>query len=165
MALIKLGAKAYKAGSVIQTVNSNITYHSNTNSTTYVDINSASSTAWETSITPISSSSKILIIPSISVYALNSSNAEARYALRMQGKIGSGSYTTIGDTNDVVRLGNYDYGASGTINGAYVCPVFLWSPSSTDELKVKFKVKGNGGDIHVSIENQRSTVTLQEIAQ
>ena len=150
-------------GSVVQTVSGITTYNFATTSTSFVDIESASGTTWETAITLSSSSNKVLIVPTIMTYSLKNGHAEFRYALIMLGKIGSGSYAQIGDSATAVRFGGYDYGSSGGIIGQTHCPSFLWSPSSTDELKVKFQIKGNGGEHEISRSNYRSVVNLLEI--
>jgi len=150
-------------GSVVQTVSGISTYGLSTTSTSYVDIESASGTTWETAITLSSTSNKVLILPAIHAYPNKSGHAEFRYSLIMLGKIGSGSYSQIGDSGTNVRFGGYDYGSSGGIIGQSHSQSFLWSPSSTDELKVKFQIKGNGGNVDISPNNYRSVVNLLEI--
>ena len=163
MPLTTISSKVLPTGSVVQTVTGITTYNFTTTSTSYVDVQSASGTTWETAITLSSSSNKVLIIPTLMTYNLRNGNGEIRYSLIMLGKIGSGSYAQIGDSGTAVRFGNYDYGTSGTILGQTHCPSFLWSPSSTDELKVKFQIKGNCGEHEISRSNYRSVVNLLEI--
>ena len=163
MALITLGANSGK-GKILQVVSGIITYNTETTSTSYTDVLSASSTTWETAITLSSSSNKVLILPNLHVYSSRSGSAEARYSMIIQGKIGSGSYAQIGDSGSNVRFGNYDYGNGGIITGLHYSASFLWSPNSTDELKVKFRMKGNGGSVAVSPDNYRSVVNLLEVS-
>jgi len=164
MALTTLSKRNAVSGSVIQTVSSVSTYAFQTTSTNFVDIDSSSGVTWETAITPSSSTSKILILPAIMLTNSKSGSGDSRYALTLRGKIGSGSYSQLGDTATDVRFGAYDHGQSGALDGNYHCNQYLWSPSTTDECKVAFKLKGNGGIITVSSANWFSTVTLQEIA-
>ena len=152
------------AGNVIQVVSGIITYNTETTSTSYTDILSASGTTWETAITLSSSSNKVLILPSLHAYSSRNGNGEVRYSLIMLGKIGSASYSQIGDSGSHVRFGHYDFGGSGAILGQTYSQSFLWSPNSTDELKVKFQMKGNGGAIAVSPDNYRSVVNLLEVS-
>ena len=151
-------------GRVIQVVSGIITYVTETTSTSYTDVLSASGTTWETAITLSSSSNKVLILPNLHAYSSRNGNAEVRYSLIMLGKIGSASYAQIGDSGSSVRFGHYDYGNSGAILGQSYAQSFLWSPNSTDELKVKFQMKGNGGAIAVSPNDYRSVVNLLEVS-
>jgi len=52
-------------GKILQTVNSTTNYGQSTTGTTAIDVESSSGTAWETSITPSSTSSKILAIATL----------------------------------------------------------------------------------------------------
>ena len=163
MALITLGANSGK-GKILQVVSGIITYNTTTTSTSYTDVLSASGTTWETAITLSSSSNKVLILPNLMLYSIKNGASELRYSLIMNGKIGSGSYAQIGDIGTAIRFGHYDYGGSGSILGQTLSPSFLWSPNSTDELKIKFQIKGNGGEVEVSRSNYRSVVNLLEVS-
>ena len=151
-------------GKVLQVVSGIITYNTATTSTNYTDVLSASGTTWETAITLSSSSNKVLILPTLMLYSFSDGAAEGRYSLTMNGKIGSGSYAQIGDSATAVRFGHYDSGGSGAIHGQTHSPSFLWSPNSTDELKIKFQIKGNGGQVEVSRSNYRSVINLLEVS-
>jgi hypothetical protein len=60
------GATSFSPGKVLQVVEGSFTGHTTTvASTTAVDLESASSTTWETAITPSATSNKILISASI----------------------------------------------------------------------------------------------------
>ena len=162
MALIKLGANSGK-GKVLNVVSGIITYSTETTSTNYTDVLSASGTTWETAITLSSSSNKVLILPSLHTYSSRNGNGEVRYSLIMLGKIGSASYSQIGDSGSHVRFGHFDFGGSGAILGQTYSQSFLWSPNSTDELKVKFQMKSNGGAVAISTNDYRSVVNLLEV--
>jgi hypothetical protein len=151
-------------GNILQVVSGIITYNTATTSTNYTDVLSASGTTWETAITLSSSSNKVLILPNLMVYTLSDGAAEGRYSITMNGKIGSGSYAQIGDSGTAVRFSHYDYGASGAAHGQTHSPSFLWSPNSTDELKIKFQIKGNGSEVEVSRSNYRSVINLLEVS-
>tara|TARA_Y100001937_G_C6912788_1_gene238213 strand:- start:12 stop:569 length:558 start_codon:yes stop_codon:yes gene_type:complete len=152
-------------GTVLQTVSGISTYVFSSSSLSYTDIESSSGTTWETAITLSSTSNKVLILPSVHIYSARSGHNEFRTGVKMLGKIGSGSYAQIGDAGTPARFGGYDYGGSGGIVGQSYAQSFLWSPSSTDELKVKFQVKVNNtsAGVDVSPDNYRSVVNLLEI--
>ena len=78
MALITLNKLALPTGSVVQTVSGISTYPHNITSTSYVDIESASSTTWETAITLSSSSNKVLILPAVHIYSFRNGHNEFR---------------------------------------------------------------------------------------
>jgi len=132
------GATSFAQGKVLQVVEGSFTGHTTTvASTTAVDLESASSTTWETAITPSATSNKILISASIptNVYQSNSQN-DQRANIKMDGKIGSGSYASLIPNQ---RYGSYDY-SNGTSTSNVVSFNFLWSPSTTSECKVKFMI-------------------------
>lgn len=159
-------AKSSGFGKVAQVIQSTNTYTQSSTASSSVDILSASSTTWETSLTPSSTSSKILIMFSIAIRTAVSSASEARYQLKSHGKIGSGSYSNIwltGNSSDV-SLGCYDYGASGIQMGALQSSMYLWSPSTTDECKVKFSFDQKAAStLTVNRDNIGSSCTLMEI--
>ncbi len=64
-----------KIGQVVQ---SGTNFNVQSTSTSYVDFESSSGTAWETSITPTSSSSKILVIANLSIRGSRNGAADAR---------------------------------------------------------------------------------------
>ncbi len=153
------------AGKVLQTVQSLNSYEFSTNSTSFVDLESASGTVWVTSITPSSSSNKILIIPSIYIRTVNSSNHSARFGLTIQSQIASGSPSTIFNNISQGRLGGYDYGGSGLQVGCYYNQIFLYSPSTTSEVKIRFQVRADTSSVSVQHNNDAydSLCILQEL--
>jgi hypothetical protein len=160
------GAKTSGFGKVAQVIQSTNTYVQESTASSSVDILSASSTTWETSLTPSSTSSKILIMFSIAMRVAQSSGNEARYQLKTHGKIGSGSYSNIwltGNTNDQV-LGGYDYGGSGLQLGNLQTSMYLWSPSTTDECKIKFSFdQKTSTTMTINRDGIGSSCTLMEI--
>lgn len=153
-------------GSVFNTTQSLNTYQFSTSSTSFVDLESASGVAWETAITPTSSSNKILILPTLHMRTINSSGSSARVALTIQAKIGSGSPSTIFNTSVTNgRLGGYDYGGSGLQVGNYTNLMYLYSPSTTSEVKIRFQVKcDSGASVEHNSDNYDSLCVLQEVA-
>tara|TARA_B100000963_G_scaffold256637_1_gene225140 strand:- start:346 stop:855 length:510 start_codon:yes stop_codon:yes gene_type:complete len=141
-------------GSVLQVVSVDSSTQQNTTSTSYV-----ASSGVTASITPSSTSSKILTIcsPSLRVYEDNGSNANMRFALSRDG--GSNFlYQAI--------LRNFDYGNSGALIDISISQTFLDSPSSTSALTYTMYVKIVGGDqVEINPDgNNKSTLTLMEIA-
>jgi hypothetical protein len=149
-------------GKILQVVNSENAYANSHTSGSYQDINSASGTVWETALTPSATSSKILILTSIYIYWEESGNTSNRGDCAVDFKIGSGSYTQVQSG----QIGNYDWGGSGVQSRNRLTFNYLISPSTTSEVKVKFKynvaqgctgVVNDGGDTD-------SNCTLWEIA-
>jgi len=141
-------------GSVLQVVSADASSQENTTSSSYV-----ASSGVTLSITPSSTSSKILTIcsPSLRVYENNGSDANMRFALSRDG--GSNFlYQAIHRT--------YDYGNSGTLSDISIAQIFLDSPSSTSTLTYTMYVKLVAGDqIEINPDgNNKSTLTLMEIA-
>ena len=154
------------SGSIVQTVQSSNSYEFSTNSTSFVDLESSSGTAWETAITLSSTSNKILILPSIHIRSLDSDSHSARFALTIQSKIASGSPSTIFNTSvSQGRLGGYDYGGSGLQVSSYYNQIFLYSPSTTSEVKIRFQVRASGSGVTVehNSDDYDSLCVLQEV--
>ncbi len=111
-------------GSVIQVTQGTIftgNYSENTGAWT--------ATALEVSITPISSSNKIMVNFSGAIRCYNTSNHNAMGAWRIYRKIGSGSYGQLNTHEMSHRV--YDYGGSGIINDVPFNIQYLDSPSTT----------------------------------
>jgi len=155
---------AISTGKVLQVVEGSFTGHSTTvASTTAVDLESASGTTWETTITPSSTSNKILISASIptNAYQSNTQN-DQRANIKMDGKIGSGSYANLVPNS---RFGSYDY-SNGTSTSNVVSFNFLWSPSTTSECKVKFMIATTTASCTATVPgntSSKSVCILQEI--
>ena len=142
------------SGSVIQVVSVNSSSNETTTSASYV-----ASSGVTLSITPSSTSSKILTIlsPSLRVYENSGNNANMRFALSRDG---GSSYLYR------AKLRGYDYGNTGILLGASISQTFLDSPSSTSALTYTMYVKMIGGSaIEINPDgNNKSTLTLMEIA-
>ena len=153
---------AITTGKVLQVVSSENHYTHSTTSTSMVDIESASGTAWETSITPSATSSKIIIMGNL-LMTFEQAAANNRGELSTNIKIGSGSYSNLQQG----MLGNYDYGGSGCQSRQRVQMQFITSPSSTDVCKVKFQMKATSGTAVNFNDNNAildSTCILYEVA-
>ena len=157
------GAKTSGFGKVGQVVNSSTDFNQVISTTSNTDLNSASGVVWETSITPSSTSAKILISGCISLNSYYNGNAEGRSSLFIFQKIGSNSYTQLKDYNELI--GSYDYGNSGIWN-AQVCPISsLISPSTTSAVTIKFQGKCNNASATqvFNTGSSDSQITLMEI--
>ena len=153
---------AIATGKVLQVIQSVSTYSFTTTSGSFVDIESASGTDWETAITPSATSSKILILLNIPVTGSNSGAAQNRGGFELQEKIAAGSYASKMET----FIGNFDYGGSGVQMNQNCNLVFLSSPSTTSACTYKARVNSSGGtSMNVSGSSDiNSTITLMEIA-
>jgi len=146
-----------------QVINSSTDFNQVISTTSNTDLNSASGVVWETSLTPSSTSSKILLTGAISLNSYYNGNAEGRSSLFILYKIGSGSYTQLKDYNELI--GVYDYGNSG-VWGPQVCPInSLITPSSTDAVTVKFQGKCNNASANqvFNTGTSDSQITLMEV--
>ena len=155
-------------GKVLNVVQSSNSFQKGMSSTSSTDVESSSGTTWEPSITPSSTSSKILSLVSIKAYqGGNSTGAEFRFEFRMFEKIGSGSYSQIDfygykGIYDILNSGNYDFGTN-TVDFTN-----LRTPSTLSEVKYKFDMKvydsGKASVFHNYPGAEISTCTLMEIA-
>ena len=139
-------------GHVIQTVYATQAGQASTTSTSFV------ATSLTATITPTSTSNKILVIANVNMY---------------------------GDTNDVhsvctvyrgtisgTNIGNGDWGIGGSYGGASpvknnVSCAILDSPSTTSAQTYTVAIRRNGssGTMYMNVNGERSTIVLQEIAQ
>ena len=149
-------------GKVLQVVYSKNTYAVNTNSTTDVDILSASGVTWETAITPSSTSSKIIIAANLYIGGYNFGGSESMYRLHTFYKIGAGSYT---DLNTDVNNGIYDYNGGGlsyAYRGLYNYQI---TPSTTSAVTVKFQIEcRSGATVDINYASEPSVCFLYEVA-
>jgi hypothetical protein len=135
------------AGKVLQVVGASTNYsRTNLDHTTFVDVESSSGTSFVTSITPSSSSSKILILASImSNNYQDSGEGDQRGFVSMLGDINGAGYSTLVNKS---KTGGYAYG--GTSYGVSVAQTttynFLWSPSTTSQCNVKFQFRPVGAN-------------------
>ena len=139
-------------GQVVQTVYSSSAARDSTTSTTFVNSSLAAT------ITPTSSSSKILVIVNAGMYT----NTGDRHAVAdiFRGDV---SGTSLG-------AGTYGIGSSyagGGPSKAYVCCSILDSPSTTSATTYTVGLRRNGADgtVYINVNYERSTMVLQEIAQ
>ena len=152
------------SGSIIQVVNSDNSYETSTTNTT-VDVLSSSGTTWETSITPSSTSSKIIVSAHIFVKSSYWMAADVRTRLDILYKVGSGSYSSLSN-NQMYSL--YDYGGDG-VSFEYIVPFqYQISPSTTDAVTFKFTCRSiNSGcatEVNGSGTSGNSTCILYEVA-
>ena len=115
-------------------------------------------------ITPTSTSSKILVIANLSIRGSRNGAADARCSVKMQRKIGSGSYSDVALAYETA--GGYDFGASGIFMKQNLTFTNLISPNTTDAVTFKFSAKSNssGADFGL-VESSTDTTqcTLLEV--
>jgi hypothetical protein len=151
-------------GKVLQVISSTgADYNQSNTSTSFVDVTKSSST-WETAITPSSTSSKIFVT-AIMNYGITGTHAQHRITIKTQGKIGSGSYSDLANTN---VLGIYSGSTEPDSNHAIAFNA-LWSPSTTDECKVKFVWQNSYTSSNMTTKinpsgTSHTAVTLMEVA-
>ena len=141
-------------GHVIQTIYSSITSPETTTSTSYVN------TSLAATITPTSSSSKILVMVNAAMYA----NGVGTHAIASIFR-GDVSGTDLG--NGTYGIGSAYTGSGGAAVKAYVCCAILDSPNTTSATTYTVAIKKSGGTYSsiLSVNSERSTIALQEIAQ
>jgi hypothetical protein len=106
-------------------------------STSHETINTSSWTATNVfaSITPNSTSSKILVRMTGTIRTYNTSGQSARGAWRLYKDIGGGGYNRVGIHQ--FSHGSNDYGGSGSLNDVPYHVEYLDSPSTTSEVTYK----------------------------
>jgi len=120
--------------------------------------------AYET-ITPKSSSSKILVAVTGSMRVYNTSGNDARGAWRLYKDVAGGGYNQVSSHQLTHRA--YDYGGSGLINDIPFHIQYLDSPSTTSTITYKlygYKEAGNAIELGPDGDDEQY-VTLMEIAQ
>ena len=139
-------------GSVLQVVESVLSSQSSTTSTSFVDAGLSAS------ITPTSTSSKILVTASLGgAMIINNGGANA-----------AGNYRILKDSSTEVvvsRITSYDYGGSGSyiVVPAYLCK--LDSPSTTSTVTYTLQMHlTTGNDIRICRGDSTANLTLTEIA-
>ena len=142
------------AGSVLQVVNATHSTEAQTSS------NSWSDTGLTATITPTSSSNKILVIFSLNGVAKESSDTSVK--IQSLYNIGGGSYTgaTSFGTRSAYTGGNDKIGI-GSVSGS-----LLLSLSTTSAVNVKLQQASNSNSATAIVQetNATSTITLMEIA-
>ena len=144
----KAGEVAVGAGTVVQVVFGSISTEASTTSTSFVD------TGLTATITPTSSSNKILVLVNQRVYAQTDNRASV--ALYRGG-------SDVSPVADITRYGLHDSSSVG--GGDFFTLSYLDSPSSTSAQVYKTVVKRQAGSasIFVQIDDDLSTITLMEI--
>ena len=144
----KAGEVAVGAGTVVQVVFGSISTQASTTSTSFVD------TGLTATITPTSSSNKILVLVNQRVYA--QTDCRASVALYRGG-------SDVSPVADITRYGLHDSSSVG--GGDFFTLSYLDSPSSTSAQVYKTVVKRQAGSasIFVQIDDDLSTITLMEI--
>jgi hypothetical protein len=140
----------FPAGSVLQVVNATNSTYATTTSTTYAD------TGLTASITPSSSSSKILVIVSLNGVGKNGFNTTPKYQLVRN------STAILGIDNSSGFTGTTGYGICSTTAN------YLDSPSTTSATtyKVQYAIEASGGTAYFNFYLNiitNSTITLMEI--
>jgi len=155
-----LPAANYKAGSVIQTKHKKVDTTIAINTTTYTDITGAS-----LSITPLFSSSKILITAHAHLYVQDYSTDTWRGAL----------IKILRDSTSIYQdpTGGYGTGAFIVANTdrymVHQAYTYLDSPATTSEITYKYQYKSKVSGVNISVNHANygapGHITLQEIAQ
>jgi hypothetical protein len=147
-----LGSRVMAAGHVVQVIQATHATKAESNSSTFSD------TGLSVSITPTSTSSKVLVMVSIgSAGVLNNSGPDARGSFRIE----RGGNTLLGSD-----LRSYDYGNSGSIMFAPFYLSYLDSPASTGILTYSLQQQKTAGtSIRVCEGNNKISMQAMEIAQ
>ncbi len=140
-------------GHVVQVVNATLTSSVSTTSNAFVD------TSLTASITPTSTSNKILILTNLSMYASNSLTQGAATVYR-------------GNTSTGTNLGHSVYGfgaaysSAGPVKGN-ISVNYLDSPATTSSqtYTVAIASTDNSSTVQLNINLETATLTLMEIAQ
>ena len=171
MALSRIDGKnlitGLPAGSVLQVVSGTSTTRQSSSSTTYADVSGLSA-----SITPSSSSNKILVLLNMNAVSNNSGSATQLKLLRDSTVVTK--TTTAGEnaTNEAFSAGGGKTGTDPNRQKQSPNLSFLDSPSSTSALtyKVQFRTSNSSNAAYVngwglnSDQSAVSTITLMEIS-
>ena len=152
---IVTNAKLRSTGHVIQTVVGS-TSHNNTNSATFSSIGSGT-------ITPISTSSKILLIAQMHVYVRGNAGNWRAGLMRFK----RGSTVIFGDIGDDPYGNGANLQTSSDRYMEYSTRVYLDSPSTTSAITYAIEASSRSGMVVVDFNNQdygSSSFYLQEIA-
>ena len=159
------GDQTYKTeptgGKVLQVIGSSNSYPDSTSSTSYVDVTSASATAWEVALTPSATTSKILVICHFNEHGYVNGASEARGTYRLNAKDGAGAYAELYLGSEI--LGGYSYDGGGQWIGDTHAVTWLHSPSSTNAITFKLTVLTLAGVQAWNNSPGYSHMTLMEI--
>ena len=155
---ISSGHTLYAPGHVVQVVQRISTSHETISAGSWTATN-----AYAT-ITPKSSSSKILVQVTGTLRSYNNSGADSRGAWRLYKDIGGGGYNRVGTHQLTQRA--YDYGSSGLIIDHPFHVQYLDSPATTSAVTYKlYGYKEAGTAIEIGPDgDDEQYVTLTEIA-
>ena len=146
-------------GSMIQTVQRISTSHETINTSSWTATNVFAS------ITPNSTSSKILVRMTGTIRTYNTSGQAARGAWRLYKDIGGGGFNRVGTHQ--FSHSSYDYGSSGSLNDIPYHVEYLDSPSTTSEVTYKLygsHEAGSASEVGPDGDDEQYTI-LTEIAQ
>ena len=161
------GATSFSPGKILQVVHGANTYSADYTSTSATDMLSADGVTWETSITPSSTSSKILTLETLFLYNSDTSDStqEKRWFVHLYRKIGSGSYSAIRSSN---WYGQYYYNGAQRVDlDAFSFPESkLDEPNTTSQVTYKYMIGRHGGDRKATAngDSKTSVINLLEIA-
>ena len=134
-------------GKVLQAVTATDGTGLSSSSTSYVD------TGLSASITPSSSSNKVLVLVSMGVFGADAA-----------GSAGAAHKLLRDSTDLVIHSSNGAHGMSGYIYTAGTSFTYLDSPSSTSSLTYKVQFKSNGGENFVTHNGSTAVMTLLEVS-
>ena len=149
MALIKLGANSGK-GKVLQTISATSVSQTSTTSTSFVATN------LKATITPSSSSNKIIILVTGDLY--NDTSEKHTSMTVYRGGVSSG--TNLGDNS-------YGFADTFAVGGGNISPgaaVREDSPSTTSATLYEVAVKVSAGTGYFGVNNAMTSIVLMEIA-
>ena len=142
------GAAVGGTGRILQMVQATDGTGLSSSSTSYVD------TGLSASITPSSSSNKVLVLVSMGVFGADASGS------------GGAAHKLLRDSTDlIIHSSNGAHSPSGYIYTAGTSFSYLDSPSSTSSLTYKVQFKSNGGENFVTDNGSTATMTLLEVSQ
>ena len=149
----------YAPGHVLQVVQRITTQHFT------ISANSWTATDSYHTITPTSTSSKILVQMTGVIRAYNTSGNNAQGAWRLYRDIGGAGFNRVGTHQMTHRA--YDYGGSGLINDIPFHIQYLDSPATTSAITYKlYASKEAGSNIEILPDgDDEGYITLMEIAQ
>ena len=147
------GVASGQGGGIVQVVTGSTNNRTETTSTSYVDTNISAS------ITPASSSNKIIVILSTTV-SIDSSNGFIRLTVFRGGSSG----TNLGDGNTGISQFGINNGNDAIGNGGFVI-VDTPSTTSATTYLVRFRKDGNG-TVKVPANNgeEEAVITLMEVS-
>ena len=136
------------AGAIVQMVQATDGTNLSSSSTSYVD------TGLTASITPSSTSNKVLVLVSMGDFGADAA-----------GSAGAAHKLLRDSTDLIIHSSNGAHGMTGYIYTAGTSFSYLDSPSSTSSLTYKVQFKSNGGENFVTDNASTATITLLEIKQ